>query len=94
MNIAKTLVSRFPEMKSKHRESPENMDIEVSVYPVNKADSEMYKQEYKHLDAERKRLKIILESWNPDLVSTKARKKTEDELKRLTMRMRELRREL
>lgn len=93
MNIASTLVSRFPELK-KHKPSADDIEVDVMVRPKSSEDDRFAKEEYKHLNAERKRLKLILESWNPDLVSTKARAKTEQELKRLTMRMRELRRGL
>lgn len=92
-SMAGVLVSKFPSMKEK-KPKADDVDVDIHVYSKSPDEDKMHKEEYKRLNAERKRLKLILENWNPDLISTKARAKTEMEMRRVTMHLRELRKEL
>lgn len=94
MSMSNVLVSKFPSIKDEAKKRvtrADDLEVDVFVRPKSGDEEKFDKEEMKRLDAERKRLKLILEHWNPDLVSTKARAKTEQEMKRLTMRLRELR---
>ena len=84
------LTSKYPAEKVKEAASPK---VKVHAYVSVGDDAKFLREQEKSLMLERRRLKQILDEWDPDSVASKARRDFTSQLEELNMRLRKLRRD-
>lgn len=89
MGMGEVLTSKYPADKLKDRAVPK---VHVHAY-VGTDDAKFLREQEKSLMVERRRLKQILDEWDPDMVADKARRDFKSQLEELNLRLRKLRRD-
>jgi hypothetical protein len=91
VSLMATVMNQYPDPAPVEEPRARKLHKAFHVESINPDQIKFLREDEERLVAERKRLRTILEEWEPNLVATKARKNFETQLEQIRLNLRQLR---